>query len=340
MTDSSNDSSERGTAHASAAAGAPRRGGCLRRLVLGPLLAVAVVLVLLVVGGVLFLDSIVKTGISTVGSHVLGVRTAAADVSIGLVSGQSAIGTIEVDNPQGYRGAKFLVLGAVEVDAPLASLTGERIVIDRLALSDLRISLEKDADGTLNVQKIVDHMKAVTGSGDGQQQPPPSPDEPAAEAKEVLVKELRLERITVVLVDIAGGKDGVVEVAMPDLVLRDLSSKGGVDVLASELSGVVIGSVMKSVIAANIEGLGAEVVGHMKGALEGVGGLLDGPLRNAVDAGVAGAADALKAVGKGLHEGAGKVLEGAGSVIKGGAESVGKGVGEALDGLFGGGGKK
>jgi hypothetical protein len=34
------------------------------------------------------------------------------------------------------------------------------------------------------------------------------------------------------------------------------------------------------------------------------------------------------------------VLVGGGSVIKGGAESVGKGVGEALDGLFGGGGKK
>ena len=76
-----------------------------------------------------------------------------------------------------------------------------------------------------------------------------------------------------------GGKSGVIEVNLPDLVLRDLSSKGGVDVLTSEISGVVLGSVMEAVLAANIEGLGADVIGGLRGAVERVAYAGRGQLR-------------------------------------------------------------
>jgi hypothetical protein len=309
----------------------PRRGGLIRKV----LIAIALLLVVLVVGGVLFLDSIVKAGIATAGTHVLGVKTTVDDVSIGLVSGETAIRGLAVDNPQGYAPVKFLALGAVEVDAPISGLTGEKIVIERLVLRDLTIDVEKGADGKLNVERIVENLKKATGADKPADQTQPQPAPPAGESKEALVRELRLEAITVNLRNIAGGKDGVVEVKLPDLVLRDLSSKGGVDVLASEVSGVVIGAVMKSVIAANIEGIGSDVLGGMQGAVEGIGGVIGGSLRGAVDVGVAGAGAALDAVGKGLGDigkGAGKLMEGAGGALKDGV----KGVGDALEGVFGG----
>jgi len=311
----------------------PRRGGLLRKI----LVVSVLLLVVLVVGGVLFLDSIVKAGIATAGSHVLGVKTRVEDVSIGIVSGQTAVTRLEVDNPAGYAPVKFLSLGSVEVDAPISGLMGDKIVIERLALRNLTIDVEKGADGTLNVQKIVDNLKKATGAGapSGGTAPAPEPAPPAGESKEAIVRELRLESIVVNLRNIAGGKDGVVEVKLPDIVMRDLSSKGGVDVLASEVSGVVIGAVMKSVIAANIEGIGSEVLGGMQGAVEGIGGVIGGSLRGAVDAGVAGAGAALEAVGKGLGDigkGAGKLMEGAGGALKDGV----KGVGDALEGVFGG----
>lgn len=310
---------------------AVRRGGVLRRT----LIAVVLVLVLLVVGGVLFLDSIIQAGIGTAGTHVLGVPTRAGGVSVGLVSGKTSVEGLEVDNPQGYAPVKFLSLGAIEVDAPFGQLTGEKIVINRIALSDLTLDIEKGADGKLNVERIVDNLRKATGA-DKPAEPQPEP--PAGESKEALVKELRIERVVVKLRNIAGGRDGVVEVKLPDLVVRDLSSKGGVDVLASELSGVVIGSVMKSVIAANIQGLGADVLGGMQGAVEGIGGVIGDGLRGAVDVGVKGAEEALKGIGKGLGDigkGAADVVKGAGDAMKGAGESIKKGVGDALDGLFG-----
>jgi len=181
----------------------------------------------------------------------------------------------------------------------------------------------------------------VTGADKPPTQPTPSPEPtpPAGESKEAIIKELRLEKIQVNLRNIAGGKDGVVEVKLPDLVVRDLSSKGGVNVLASEISGVVISAVMKGVIAANIEGLGSDVLGGMQGAVDGIGGMIGGQLRGAVDSGINNAGDALKGIGKelgnigkGVTEGAGKVLEGAGGALKDGV----KGLGGALEGVFGG----
>ena len=155
------------------------------------------------------------------------------------------------------------------------------------------------------------------------------PGAPAGESKEAIIRELRLEKIKVNLRNLVGGKDGVVEVNLPDIVLRDLSSKGGVDVLASEVSGVVIASVTQAVIAANIEGLGADVLGGLQGAVDGIGQAIGGPLKDAVGKGIEGAAGALKEIGKGLGEGVGKALEGAGDAVK-------KGVGGAIDGIFGG----
>jgi hypothetical protein len=295
-----------------------------------------------VVAVVLLIDSIARVGIEAAGRYALGTPTSVREASIGLVSGKTAVRGLEVDNPAGYSPAKFVSLGEIAVDAGLSSFTGDKIVIERVALTGLVIEIEKDGSGALNVQRFADHLKKATGAG-GEKPAQPS-EAPAGDAKEAVIRELRLEKMQVNLRNIAGGKDGLVEVKLPDLVIRDLSSKGGVDVLASELSGVVIGSAVKGVLAANIEGLGSNVLGGLQGAVEGIGGAIGGPLLGAVDKGVTEAGAALKAVGegvaKGLGEAAGKALEGAGKAIEGAGKSIGEGVGNALDGVFGGGKKK
>lgn len=299
-----------------------RRGGVLKKL----LIALVLLVVLVPIAIVLFIDPIAKAGIATAGSHALGTKTRVDEAAIGLFSGKTAIRGLVIDNPEGYSPEKFVKLGEIAVDAGLPSFLGEKIVIEHIAIRDLAIEIEKGPDGVLNVKKFAEHLQKVTGRGGPSDAPPPPPAE--GEAKEVLVKELRLESMTVNLRNIAGGRDGVVPVELPDIVIRDLSSKGGVDVLASELSGVVIGAAMKGVIAANIEGLGADVVGGLQGAVEGIGGAIGGPLRGAVDAGISGAGEALKGVGKAVGDLGAKAIEGAGKALEG--------VGGALEGIFGG----
>ncbi|MFM7051870.1 MAG: hypothetical protein ACKOYN_07035 [Planctomycetota bacterium] len=306
-----------------------RRGGVLKKL----LLVLAILVVAVPVALVLAIDPIAKAGIAAAGRHALGTPTKASDVSIGVFSGKTAVRGLEVDNPSGYTAAQFVKLGEIAVDAGVGDFLGEKIEIQRVAISDLVVEVEKDAEGVLNVKRISENIgKATGGSGE--------PAEPAGEPKEAVIHELRLERVQVNLRNLVGGKDGVVEVKLPDLVIRELSSKGGVDVLASELSGVVIGSVMKGVIAANIQGLGADVVGGLQGAVEGIGAAIGGPLRDAVDQGLQGAGEALKKVGAELGDVGKKALEGAGKAVEGAVEGAGEklkeGVGGALEGIFGG----
>ena len=307
-----------------------RRGGALKKV----LLAVAVLLVVAVVAGVLLVDTIARGAIAVAGTHALGTRTSVSEASIGIVSGKTAIRGLEVDNPKGYaQDVRFVSLGEIAVDASLPNLVGEKIVIDRVAISNLTVDIEKGADGTLNVNAIVDHLKKVTGEDKAAAEKPGAP---AGESKEALIKELRLEKVKVNLRNLVGGKGGVVEVKLPDIVLRDLSSKGGVDVLASEVSGVVIASVTQAVIAANIEGLGADVLGGLQGAVDGLGEAIGGPLKDAVGKGIEGAAGALKDVGKSLGDVGKKLGEEAGKALEGAGDAVKKGVGGAIDGIFGG----
>jgi hypothetical protein len=307
-----------------------RRGGALTKILVVLLLLVVVV----VGGGILLIDSVARAGIAAAGTYALGAKTTVSEASIGLMSGKTAIRGLAVDNPKGYaQDVKFVSLGEIAVDAGFANLTGEKIVIDRVALSGLVVDIEKGADGTLNVNAIVDNIKKVTGAGKSADKPA---DKPAGDSKEALIKELRIEKVQVNLRNLVGGKDGVVEVKLPDIVLRDLSSKGGVDVLASEVSGVVIASVMQAVVAANIEGLGADVLGGLQGAVDGLGEAIGGPLKDAVGKGIEGAAGALRDVGKGLGDVGKKLGEEAGKAIEGAGDAVKKGVGDAIDGIFGG----
>ncbi len=297
----------------------PRSGRALKRVVI----VLAVVLVLALAASILWIDSLARAGLNAAATHALGTKAAASSVSIGLFSGESSVHGFEVDNPQGFSNAKILTLDALHVSVGMSLLFEDAIVIDRVALSHLTLNVEKSADGTLNINALAAHLQGANSESKT------SDAANAGDAKEVLIKELRLESVQVNLHNMLGGNKGVVTVRLPDLVLRDLSSKGGVDLLASEVSGVVLGSVVEAVIASNIEGLGAEVIGGLRGAVNGFGAVLDGPLREAVTSGITDASKALQSVGKSLGDATKKVLDGAGKAIE-------EGVGGALEGIFGG----
>ena len=114
--------------------------------------------------------------------------------------------------------------------------------------------------------------------------------------------------------DLVGGRKGIVEANLPDIVLKDVKSDGSVDVLASQVSGIVIGSVLQAVVTSNIEGLSSEVAGSIRDSLKSCTDALPADLRGPVEA---------------IRGGVGTALDKTGADIQ-------KGVGDALQGIFGG----
>jgi len=278
-----------------------RKGLAIRKLVAG--LAVGVVALLVVV--VLAIDVIARVGIQAVGSRVLGVAVSVRGVSIGLISDTSSVSGLAVANPPGYTEPDFLTLGRAALTARLGELTADETTIRAITIRDVVLTLEKDASGKLNADRINDNLP--TDKDDGGKAKPASKEGPS---HTITVQEFRLEGVKVRLRDLVGGNKGVVEASLPDIVLKNVKSDGSVDVLASQISGVVIGSVLEATIKANIQGLSAEVASGLKDALKNAVDELPADLRGPVESIRGGVGEALDEAGKGIGDALGNIFGG------------------------------
>ncbi len=277
-----------------------RRGSVLKRV----LIAVAALVVVLVVGGMLMIDVIARKGIEVAGTAVLGVDTTVRSVRIGLISDTSSIKDLAVANPKGYTDPHFLDLGNASLTARLGELMGDQVKVRNVTIQDLTLTLEKDASGKLNADRISDNLPSAS-----EQKEPPKSGKQAGESRTIVINEFRIERVKVRLRNLVGGKQGVVEAALPDIVLKDVKSDGSVDVLASQLSGVVIASVLQATVSANIEGLSTELIGDLKGSIKHSVDALPDNLRGPVESIRGGLGTVLDKTGEGVKEGIGGAID-------------------------------
>jgi hypothetical protein len=211
-----------------------------------------------------------------------------------------------VANPSGYTDPLFLDLGEASLTARLGELTAERATIRNITIRQLTLTLEQDAQGKLNAQRISDNLPNTDA-------PAKSDPKPAGPSRDIVVQELRIEKVKVRLRNLVGGRQGLVDADLPDIVLKDVHSDGTVDVLASEISGVVISSVLQATLQANIEGLSGAVADGVRDTLKDMVSDLPTDLQGPVES---------------IRGGVGEALDKAG-------QSIEKGVGSALQGLFG-----
>jgi putative FmdB family regulatory protein len=278
-----------------------RRAFSLRKLVI----ALVIGVVVLLLAGILGIDVIARVGIQTVGSRVLGVPTSVRSVSIGLISDTSSVNGLAVANPAGYTDPDFLTLGRAALTARLGELTAETTTIRSVVIRDVVLTLEKDASGKLNADRISDNLPASPKDGSQPAKKPAS-----GPSRTITVNEFRMEGVKVRLRNLVGGKAGVVEAALPDIALKDVRSDGSVDVLASQVSGVVIGSVLEATVKANIDGLSSEVVSGLKDAMKNAVDDLPADLRGPVESIRGGVGEALDEAGKGIGDALGNILGG------------------------------
>src|SRR3954454_15188776 len=93
------------------------------------LIIVVVVLVVLVLLGVfIFLDSIVKKGVETVGPAVTKVDVKLGSAKISPFSGSGTLKNFVLGNPEGYKTPSAIQVGSVGVSVAPASLRGDKII--------------------------------------------------------------------------------------------------------------------------------------------------------------------------------------------------------------------
>ncbi len=290
------------------------------------------IVVLLGVIGFIAINKITKAGIEQGGTYAMGVDTKLKSVNIGLFSGSMSMDGLSIDNPEGFKAEHFFSLGDGEVQVGLGSLMDDTVEVPVLKLNDIDLALEKDK-GKANYQVILEHLAEVTGGGDEQ------PDEPAEEeeGKRFIVRELVITDVKV-KAEVIG--DISVPIVIPEIKLTDVGSDGE-GVTMGDLTGIIMTSIMATVVESAGDILPAGIGEGLQGGLAAVGDLGEFGVEVIGDVtAVAGEAveEAAKVIGESAEqagEAAKAVTEGAGEAVDEASKAV-ESIGEGLGGLLGG----
>lgn len=268
----------------------------LLKLVIG--LVLLLLVALFAVG--FFADGIAKEAIETGGTYALGVDTAVDGVDIAFLGGTFTLDGLAVANPEGYGDGRFLELGQGSLDVATMSLFSDRVDVDLIDLSGIRVNLVQGLQAS-NYGKILENLERFQGgdaAGGAGSAAADSGDE-----KRFLVKKLRMSDIQVVVVPVPELNLAAVTVPIDEIVLEDIGTESDKGVLLSDLAGIVVESILTRASATGnlpnmIQGTLDGQLGQLHGLTDaGVGaleGILPGEAKPAVDA-------AKDALGEGLR---------------------------------------
>ena len=201
-----------------------------------------IVLVVLVIGGTfLYLDSIVKNGIEIAGSRVLGTPVLVDSVGISPLSGSGSISGLTIGNPDGYSTENAFELGEISIALNTGSIMSDVIKIDSIIIDSPHINYETDIR-TDNIRTLLANIN--TG---GEAQP-----ETAAEGggKNLLIRDLQLNNSRLDLITAVASAP----VVMPDIRLTDIGT-GGNGATAEEVIRLILSRINQAIIAGNIPGV-------------------------------------------------------------------------------------
>lgn len=201
----------------------------------------ALLLVVLVAGIVWVrsnLDSLVKRAIVHYGGAITQVAVKVGDVEIDSVNGRGRIRGLVVGNPQGFRAPYAFKADDIEVVIDVASLTGNVIVVKKIAVLAPDVIYES-TDKSTNFDAI---QKNITDSLGLSQTPP------GGKPRKLIVEDfsVRNARAKGSSTQLAGKS---LEVELPDIQLRDLGKAQG-GVTPAELGQIIGKAVTQRLVSA------------------------------------------------------------------------------------------
>ena len=199
------------------------------------ILAVLALLLVVLLGiGVLFIDRAVVTAVEKGGTYALGVETELDSADIGL--GSFGLEGLSVANPPGFEGAHFLALGSANLEVETGSILSEQIVAPLLELREVSVDLARGKGGT-NYGVILKNLERF----ESKDEPSESPE---AGGKTVLVQRLRIHDVTarVNLIGVAP-----ITVTIPEISVDDLDTGG---MTAGQIASLLVRTLLTSILQA------------------------------------------------------------------------------------------
>src|SRR4051812_27043556 len=128
-------------------------------------IALLVIVVVLFVGGglaaFLFLGTIVKKGVETVGPNITKTIVKLDSATISVFNGSGQLKGFELGNPEGFKTANAVKVGSVGLALEPKSVLGKKVVIRSVRVEAPEITYEAALGGS-NIGKILDNLKSTS----------------------------------------------------------------------------------------------------------------------------------------------------------------------------------
>lgn len=204
----------------------------------------ALLLIVVVAVGMIFLGSIVKTAVVKGGPLVMGVPITLEKATVRPWNGHATLRELVVGNPEGFKTPFLFRMGELTAELDLRSLATDTLVIRKIHILGPEITYEASLK-TSNIGQLLKNLE-----GENEAPETPSPEEPKASGsgkaeKKVVIEDFLLEGAKVHLsATLAGGKS--LTVPLPTLHLTDLGKKSG-GATATEVIREVCSAVFQSI---------------------------------------------------------------------------------------------
>lgn len=236
--------------------------------------------------GFIFLGSIVKAGVESVGPMVTKVPVKVGTATLSVFSGSGALNNFELGNPEGFKSPHAMKVGSVAVAISPGSLFSDKVVVRSINVQAPEITYEQALGGN-NLSKILANVQSLAGTN--------TTTEPAAPGKKLQVDEFVVSggRIAVAAT-MLGGKGATLP--LPEIRLSQLGQSAD-GITPAELVEKALGAITAGTIKAVTEGASELAKQGFTLGKEATGATVDA----AKDAG-SKATDAAKKLGTGIGD--------------------------------------
>ncbi|MFT7486377.1 MAG: hypothetical protein ACI9F9_002232 [Candidatus Paceibacteria bacterium] len=252
---------------------------CLMKLV-----AIGVLLVLLLVGGVVVaLNPMLSKLVGESVTYATQQETTVESIDLGLLSGDFSIGALSIANSEGFQEQPLMTLHSFKAKLDPSKVTGDIIPIDLVEIDGLDLALEmKGTDSNvtallLRLRELQQRFGADAAEGESDEDATPNAELPEEAGPRLDIQRIRIAGIraslTVSEVPLA---NGVYELEVPDLILENFNSDMA-GATSSEWTAYVLENVLTQSLAAGNGKFPAEWQGFLSGEMA-AGGLLDGDI--------------------------------------------------------------
>lgn len=180
-------------------------------------------LVVILISVLIFLDSLIESGINGYGPEVTGTDVGIKNVGISIISGNVEVDNLHIANPtDNFKKKNAFLLNSLSVDVDNSTLFSDKIVVNHIIIDGMEINYEINSAGRSNLGIIKENIdKQLAKSKKEEKKAPEDQKNEKKEKKKIVVKKFLCKKIKLS----AGSsllKTASAEIILPDIQVNNI----------------------------------------------------------------------------------------------------------------------